>query len=61
MPRSSGSYPRGRAEPAPPRGGQALHGRPSGERPETTRETVFSEGRGLRVRKHGPDVNRGRS
>jgi hypothetical protein len=40
----------GRAEPAPPRGGQAELGWPCGENPETVRKAIFSEGRGLRAR-----------
>jgi hypothetical protein len=43
-------FPYGRAEPAPPRGGLAQHGWPSGGRSEMTGKAVFSEGRGLRVR-----------
>jgi len=59
MPRSSGSYPRGRAEPAP--WWDSELGWPHGENPGLTREALFSEGRGLRVRKHGPDASPGRS
>jgi len=61
MPRSSQCLPRGRAEPAPPRRGEAQRGWPSGEGPEITRKVIFSEGRGLRVRKYGPEANRGMS
>jgi hypothetical protein len=48
----------GRAEPAPPRGAKRNVGGPTGENPETTRRAIFPEGRGLRVRKYGPDRNR---
>jgi hypothetical protein len=51
------AFPRGRAEPAPP-GGLAKVRWPTGERPEMTREVVFSEGRGLRARGAGPHVRR---
>jgi hypothetical protein len=61
MPRSSRCPPSGRAEPAPPRGGEAQRGWPSGEGPEMTRKVIFSEGRGLRARKNGADANRGMS
>ena len=53
--------PRGRAEPAPPRGGQLQRRSPTGERPEMTREVVFSEGRGLRARVVRPETSRGTS
>jgi hypothetical protein len=49
----------GRAEPAPPRGGQAAGERPYGEMPEMTRKAIFSEGRGLRVRIARPYASRG--
>jgi hypothetical protein len=45
MRRSSPSLTPGRAEPAPPRRGRALHGEPSGEGPEMARKAFFSEGR----------------
>jgi hypothetical protein len=61
MPRSSRCPPSGRAEPAPPRRGEAQRGWPSGEGPEMTRKVIFSEGRGLRARKYGADANRGMS
>jgi hypothetical protein len=48
----------GRAEPAPPRGGKRGK-RPIGERPEMVPTAFLSEGRGLRVRKYGPDGGRG--
>jgi len=53
--------PPGRAEPAPPRRGQAQCRTPNGEGPDTTRAVIFSEGRGLRVREYGPDASRGMS
>jgi hypothetical protein len=59
MPRSSASVPSGRAEPAPPRGGQARVGWANGENPEITRGAIFSEGRGLRARKCRPRGSRG--
>jgi hypothetical protein len=59
MLRSSASLSRGRAEPAPPRGGPSKLGRPSGEELETMRRVIFSEGRGLRVRVARPDASRG--
>ena len=31
----------------------------AGKRPEMARKAIFSEGRGLRVRKYGPDGGRG--
>jgi len=46
------AFPRGRAEPAPPRGGLSKLGWPSWESPEMTQRAVFSEGRALRVRKY---------
>jgi hypothetical protein len=49
----------GRAEPAPPGGGQARVGWANGGNPEITREAVFSEGRAPRVRKYGPRGSRG--
>jgi len=52
MPRSNRSLPSGRAEPAPPGGGQARVGWANGENPEITRGAIFSEGRGFRVRKN---------
>ena len=45
MPRSSASVPRGRAEPAPPRGGRFELRWPCGEVPEMRRKVIFSEGR----------------
>jgi hypothetical protein len=50
MPRSSPCAHRGRAEPAPPRGGPSRARWPCGENPGITQRSVFSEGRGLRVR-----------
>jgi hypothetical protein len=55
------AFPCGRAEPAPPRGGQLQRRSPTGERPEMTREVVFSEGRGLRARVVRPETSRGTS
>jgi hypothetical protein len=45
----------------PLQGGQAQRGSPCGESPGITRRAIFSEGRALRVRKYGPDRNRGMS
>ena len=47
------------AEPVRPGGGPSELGRPCGENPGITRRAIFSEGRGLRVRKCGPDASRG--
>ncbi len=55
MPRSSPCLPRGRAEPAPPRGGRFELRWPCGEVPEMRRKVIFSEGRTPCVRKYGPD------
>ena len=44
MPRSSASVPRGRAEPAPPRGGPARVRWPRGENPGIMRGEVFRRG-----------------
>ena len=44
--------PCGRAEPAPPGGGQARVGWANGENPEITRGAFFSEAYALRVRKN---------
>jgi len=57
----SRSVPRGRAEPAPPRGGPSRARWPCGERPEMTRKAIFSEGRGLRARVVRLDASRGMS
>jgi len=51
----------GRAEPAPPRGGEAAGRWLRGEGPEVMREAIFSEGRGLRARVVRPYVSRGTS
>jgi len=53
------AFPCGRAEPAPPGGGQAEPGWPCGEDPEMTRKAIFSDGRALRVRVVRPDASRG--
>ena len=50
MPRSSQGLPFGRAEPAPPRRGQAKVMGLAGERPGMTRRAVFAEGCALCVR-----------
>ena len=42
-------------------GKEAGTGGLAGKRPEMARKAIFSEGRGLRVRKYGPGANRGRS
>ena len=42
-------------------GKEARTGGLAGKRPEMARKAIFSEGRGLRVRKYGPDASRGRS
>jgi hypothetical protein len=55
------AHPPGRAEPAPPRGRLCKLGWPSGEDLETMRRVIFSEGRGPRARKYGPDPSRGMS
>ena len=49
MPRSSPCAPRGRAEPAPPRGA-SVGERAFGENPGIMWKSVFSEGRGFRAR-----------
>jgi hypothetical protein len=41
----------------PSEGGELQCRSPTGERPEMTREVVFSEGRGLRAREYGPGAN----
>jgi len=51
--------PCGRAEPAPPGGGQAMVGWANGENPEITRGAIFSEGRTLCVRVGRPYSSRG--
>jgi hypothetical protein len=58
MPRSSPSHPRGRAEPARPRGGKPTTDGLAGEGPEMTRKVVFSVGCALRVRVARPYVRR---
>jgi hypothetical protein len=59
MPRSCLGFARGRAEPAPPRNGQAMRRRPCGGSPGTARKAVFSEGRGLRARVGRPHASPG--
>ena len=55
----AGAFFSGRAEPAPPRGGQRITDGLAEEGPGMAREAVFSEGRGLRVREARPDARRG--
>ena len=49
----------GRAEPAPPPGGQPEVSGLAVEGPEMTRKAIFSEGRGLRARIARPYASRG--
>jgi|GEM_PF-2408842 len=49
----------GRAEPAPPRGGQSQVTGLAGEKPDMTRKAIFSEGRTLCARMARPYADRG--
>jgi len=55
IPRWKQGVARGRAEPAPPRGGLSELGWPCGGSPEITRGAFFSEGRAPRVRMARPN------